>query len=107
MHMCTMPNNHATPNFIQFHPPEVMLASTLHFWSNWTFVKQVLASQLQMTPNLVCTLTPVYNRALQNIMFSGAMYNSHHSTNTCCHMMLVTKDVPCTFLFWTPNYPEL
>src|SRR3954467_9884698 len=104
--MCTMPNDHATPNFNQFHPPEVMLASTLHFWSNWTFVKQVLASQLQMTPNLVCTLIPVDNRAMKNIISMRAMYSPHHSTSTFCHMMQVTKDVPCRFLCLSPNSPE-
>src|SRR3954468_3783942 len=104
--MCTMPNNPATPNFSQIHPPEVMLASTLHFWSNWTFVKQVLASQFQMTPNLVYTLNLVYDRAMQNIMFIGAMYNSHHSTSTFCHMMPFTKQVPCTLVCLSPNSTE-
>src|SRR3954470_22789090 len=105
--MCTMPNDHAKPNLNQLQPPEVMLASTLHFWSNWTFVKQVLASQLQMRPNLVCTLIPIYNKALQNIMFSGAMYNSHHSTSTCCHKVPFTKEVPCTSVCLNPNSTEL
>src|SRR3954471_9064999 len=100
-----MPNNHDTTNFIQFHQPEVMLASTLHFWSNWTFVKQVLANLIQMTPNLACTLTPVYNIAMQNIMPRRAMYSPHHSTNTCFHKMPITKDVPYALLCWTPNYP--
>src|SRR3954469_8354403 len=104
--MCTMPNNPATPNFIQIKPPEVMLASTLHFWFNWTFVKQVLARQLQMRPSSVCTLTLEYDRAMQNIMLRQALCSSHHSTNTCCHMMQVTKDVPCTFLCLSPNSPE-
>src|SRR3954468_20538150 len=94
--MYTMPNNHAIPNFIQFHPPEAMLASTLHFWSNWTFVKQVLASQLQIIPNLVCTLTPVYNRAMQKIIPRRSMYSPHHNTNTCCHKVPFAKEVPCT-----------
>src|SRR3954469_11595049 len=105
--MCTMPNNHATPNFIQFHPPEVMLASNLHFWSNWTFVKQVLASQLQMTPNLVCTLTLVYNRAMQNIISMRAMYSPHHSTSIFCHMMPFAKQVPCELGCLRPKSPEL
>src|SRR3954469_5472114 len=105
--MCTMPYNHAIPNFIQFHPPEVMLASTLQFWSNWTFVKQVLVTLIQMTPNLVCTLTPVYNRAMQKIMPRRAMYSPHHSTNTCCHMMTFAKDVPYALLCLTPKSPEL
>src|ERR1044072_9359728 len=105
--MCTMPNNHATPNFIQFHTQKVRLASTLHFWSNCTFVKQVLASLIQMTPNLVCTLTPVYNRAMQKIMLRKAMYSPHHSTNTCCHNVPITKDVPCTLPCLIPKSPEL
>src|ERR1041384_1618460 len=105
--MCTMPNNQATPNFSQIHPPEARLASTLQFRSNCTFVKQVLATLIQMTPNLVCTLTPVYNRAMQKIMLSGAMYSPHHITNTCCHNVPITKDVPCTFLCLSPNFPEL
>src|SRR3954463_13645110 len=105
--MCTMTDNHATPNFSPIHPPEVMLASTLQFWSKCTFVKQVLVTLIQMTPNLVCALTPVYNRAMQNIMPRRAMYSPHHSTNTCCHKMPITKDVPCALLCWTPNYPEL
>src|SRR3954463_5866469 len=104
--MCTMPYNHAIPNFIQFHPPEVMLASTLHFCSNWTFVKQVLANLIQMTPNLACTLTPVYNRAMQKIMPIRAMYSPHHSTNTCCHNMPITKDIPCTLLCLSPKFPD-
>src|SRR3954470_23376873 len=103
--MCNMPNNHATPNFIQFHPPEVMLASTLHFWFNWTFVKQVLAIQLQMTPNLVGTLTLVYNRAMQNIMLRQALYSPHHTTNTCCHNVPFAKEIPCTLLCLTSYYP--
>src|ERR1043165_9969606 len=102
-----MPNNHATQNFIQFHPPEVMLASTLQFWSNCTFVKEVLASLIQMTPNLVCTLTPVYNRTMQKIMPRRAMYSPHHSTNTCCHNVPITKDVRSTFLCLSPNFLEL
>src|SRR3954462_8494149 len=101
--MCTMTNNHATPNFIQFHPPEVMLASTLHFWSKWTFVKQVLASQLQMTTNLVCTLTLVYNRAMQNIMLTQAPDSPPHPTNTCCHYVPFTKDVPCSLVCLSPT----
>src|SRR4051812_17522818 len=102
-----MPNNHATPNLIQFHPLEVMLASTLHFWSNWTFVKQVLANLIQMTPNLACTLTPVYNRAMQKIIPRRVMYSPHHSTNTCCHKMPFTKDVPGALLCLSPISPEL
>src|SRR3954470_6337520 len=105
--MCTMPYNHATPNFSQIHPPEVMLASTLQFWSKCTFVKQVLVTLIQMTPNLVCALTPVYNRTMQNIMLSGVMYSPHHSTNTCCHMMTFAKDVPCTLVCLVPKSPEL
>src|SRR4051812_11223638 len=105
--MCTMPNNPATPNFSQIHRQEVMLASTLHFWSNWTFVKQVLASQLQMTPNLVCTLIPVYNRALQNIMLIGAMYSPQHSTSTFCNMMPFAKQVPCALVCLSPNSTEM
>src|SRR4051812_11871939 len=105
--MGTMPNNPATPNFIQFHPPEVMLASTLHFWSNWTFVKQVLASQLQMTSNLVCALTLAYDRAVQNIMLIGAMYSPHHSTSTFCNMMPFAKQVPCALGCLRPKSPEL
>src|SRR3954463_5554929 len=104
--MCTMPNNPATQNFIQIHPPEVMLASTLHFWSNWTFVKQVLASQFQMTPNLVCTLTLVYNRAMQKIISMRAMYRPHHSTNTFCHYVPFAKEVPCTLVCLSPNSTE-
>src|SRR4051812_37281597 len=103
--MCTVRNNHATPNFSTIHPPEVMLASTLHFWSNWTFVKQVLASQLQMTPNLVYTLIPVYNRAMQNIISMRAMYSPHHTTNTCCHNVPFAKEIPCTLLCLISYYP--
>src|SRR3954467_9323541 len=102
-----MPNNPATQNVIQIHPPEVMLASTLHFWSNWTFVKQVLASQFQMTPNLVCTLTLVYDRAMKNIMLRQALYSPHHITNTCCHKVLFTKEVPCTSVCLNPNSTAL
>ena len=107
IHMWTMPNNHATPNFIQIHPPEVMLASTLLFWSNCTFVKQVLASQLQMTPNLVCTLNPVYNRAMHKVMPRKALYSPETSTSTCSHMPPFTKELPCTLLCLSPKSPEL
>src|ERR1041384_3626275 len=105
--MCTMPNNHATPKFSPIHPPDMMIASTLHFWSNCTFVKQVLATLIQMTPNLVCTLTPVYNRAMQKIMLRKNMYSPHHSTNTCSHMMPFTKEVPCTLVCLSPNSTTL
>src|ERR1043165_5374995 len=105
--MCTMPNNHATPNFSHIHLPKVRLASTLHFWSNCTFVKEVLARLTQMIPNLVYTLTLVYDRAMQNIISMRAMYSPHHITNTCCHMMPFTKQVPCTLVCLSPNSTAL